>query len=116
MPHGISNKPLEKFLTNVPWTAVIKKAEHAAQGTRLWPANKNKDAESNFRLDKGADLGDGKFEVILQANKGAEDLSVKKAARKDSHQIIAKAAADPKNDAAGDQTKNELKGDFKARW
>jgi hypothetical protein len=40
MPHGISKKALEKFLTAVPWDKVVKKAENAEQGTRLWPTNK----------------------------------------------------------------------------
>jgi hypothetical protein len=65
MPHGISKKALEKFLTTIPWDKVVKKAENTEQGTRLWPTNKSKDAILNFRIDKGANLGDRKSEVIL---------------------------------------------------
>jgi hypothetical protein len=115
MPHGISKKALEKFLTAVPWDKVVKKAEHAEQGTRLWPTNKSKDAVLNFRIDKGANLGDRKSEVILQANKDAQDKSVKKAAQKDSHQIIAKAIADAQNDAKGDSAREQIEEDFENR-
>ena len=65
MPHGISKKALEKFLIAVPWDKVVRKVEHAEQGTRLWPTNKSKDADLNFRINKGANLGDRKSEVIL---------------------------------------------------
>jgi hypothetical protein len=115
MPHGISKKALEKFLTAVPWDKVVKKAEHAEQGTRIWPSNRSKDADLNFRLDKGADLGNRKSEVILQANKDAKDKSVKKAAQKDSHQVVAKAIADAQNDAKGDATREQIEDDFENR-
>jgi hypothetical protein len=65
MPHSISKKVLEKFLIAIPWDKVVRKAEHAEQGTRLWPTNKSKDADLNFRINKGANLGDRKSEVIL---------------------------------------------------
>jgi hypothetical protein len=77
MPYGISNKALEKFLKAVLWDEVVKKAEHAEKGTRLWPTNKSKEAD---RLERGSDLGDRKSEVILQPNIDAKDQSVKKAA------------------------------------
>jgi hypothetical protein len=115
MPHGISNKALEKFLKAVPWDKVVKKAEHAEQGTRLWPTNMSKDADLNFRLDKGSNIGNGKAEVVLQANNNATDKSVKKAAQKDSHQIIAKAIADAQNDAKGEMTKEQIEKDFENR-
>ena len=115
MPHGISKKALEKFITAVPWDRVVKKAEHAEQGTRLWPTNKSKDADLNFRIDKGANLGDKKSELILQANKDAKDKSVKKAAQKDSHQIIAKAIADTQNDTKGESAKEQIEQDFEDR-
>ena len=78
MPHGISKKALEKFLTAVPWDKVVKKAENAEQGTRLWPTNKSKDADANFRIDKGLNLSDGTSEMILQVNRDAKDPSVKR--------------------------------------
>lgn len=115
MPHNISKKVLEKFVAVVPWDKVVKKAEHAEKGTRLWPTSQGKDSDLNFRIDKGSDLGDRKSEVILQANKNAKDSSVKKAAQKDSHQIIAKAIADAQNDAKGDSAKEQIAVDFGKR-
>lgn len=115
MPHGISNRALDKFLKAVPWDKVVKKAEHAEQGTRLWPTNMSKDAELNFRLDKGSNVGEGRAEVILQANKNAKDQSVKKAAQKDSHQIVAKAIADVQYDAKGEMTREQIEQDFETR-
>jgi hypothetical protein len=115
MPHGISKKALEKFLAVVPWDKVVKKAEHAEQGTRIWPTNKSKDADLNFRIDKGANLGDSKSQVILQANEDAQDKGVKKAAQKDSHQIIAQAIVDAKNDEKGESAKEQIEEDFVKR-
>jgi len=46
----------------------VKKAEHAEQGTRLWPTNMSKDADLNFRFDKGLYISNGKAKVVLQAN------------------------------------------------
>lgn len=115
MPHGISSKALEKFIKAVPWEKVVKKAEHAEQGTRLWPTNMSKDADLNFRIDKGSNIGGRRAEVILQANKNAKDKSVEKAARKDSHQIVAKAIADAQNDVKGDMTREQIEQDFETR-
>ena len=53
--------------------------------------------------------------MILQANKDTKDKSVKKAAQKDSHQIVAKAIADTQNDAKGDSTREQIKDDFENR-
>ncbi|KAG9228228.1 hypothetical protein BJ875DRAFT_412980 [Amylocarpus encephaloides] len=115
MPHGISKKALEKFVTAVPWDKVVKKAEHAEKGTRIWPTNRSKDADLNFRIDKGANLGNGTSEVILQANRDAKDKSVKKAAQKDSHQIVAKAITNAQNDAKGDSAREQIEEDFENR-
>ncbi len=115
MPYGISKKALEKFLAAVTQDKVVKKAEHAEQRTRLWTTNKSKDADLNFRIDKGANLGDRKSEVILQANKDAKEKSTKKAAQKDSHQIVAKAIANAQNNAKGDWAKEQIKEDFENR-
>jgi hypothetical protein len=113
--HGISGKDLQKFLARVPWDKVAKKAEHAPEGTRVWPTNKSKDAENNFRLDAGRKLGDRKAEVVLQANLNAAAQSVKKAAQQDSHQIIAKAITDAQNDANGESAREQIEEDFESR-
>jgi hypothetical protein len=60
-------------------------------------------------------LGSGKSEVILQANKDAKDKSVKKAAQKDSHQIIAKAISDAQNNSEGDSAREQFEQDFESR-
>ncbi|ELR06646.1 hypothetical protein VC83_05297 [Pseudogymnoascus destructans] len=56
---------------------------------RLWPSNYADDKKKNMRLDAGSQVGD-KYEVIVQPNKGADNVSVKKAAEANSHQILAK--------------------------
>lgn len=53
--------------------------------------------------------------MIFQANKEAQDKSVKKAAQSDSHQIVAKAIADAQNDARGDWAKEQIEDDFENR-
>lgn len=41
--------------------------------------------QKNFRVDKGATISDDQIEIILQANKDAENPEVKKAAQKNRH-------------------------------
>ena len=106
MPHSVSIKTLEKFLEIAPWRKIVKKAENAEKGTRIWPTDRNKDDKLNFRVDKGALVGE-KYQLILRANKNAEDKSVRKAAQEDSHQILATGFVDPKNDA---ERKSAIKG------
>lgn len=116
MPHGISIGPFQKFVKEVVcWPTAIKKGEHTSPGNRIEPTNKSKDALNNFRIDTGRSLEEGKYEMILQANKNAEYASVKKAAQADSPQIVAKAIADPKDDPHGEKAKEELEKDFHRR-
>lgn len=53
-------------------------------------------------------------EVILQANRNAEDPEVKKAAQKDSHAILGKVLVDPKKPDA-EEAKESLIASFKER-
>ena len=97
---GIGSKTVKTFLGKVPWAKVIEKAGGAKdRGDRLWPSkNSRNDTSLNFRLDKGsADSKTGEVELILQANKGAEDPEVKKAAQKDSDAILGKVFVDPRS-------------------
>lgn len=111
---SISSKVVKKFASAVPWSNVTKKAENATKGQRLWPSNTTKNNQKyNFRLDKGADLPDGKYEVVFQANKEAEDKKVREAASKDSHAILCKIALDPKTDPQGDSAAEDLLSAFK---
>jgi hypothetical protein len=111
---SISSKVVKKFASAVPWANVARKVENATKGQRLWPSNTTKNnAKYNFRLDKGADLPDGTYEVILQANKEAEDKKVRDAANKDSHAILCKIALDPKADPEGDSAGDDLTSAFK---
>ncbi|KAB8212979.1 hypothetical protein BDV33DRAFT_185723, partial [Aspergillus novoparasiticus] len=83
---GIGSKSVKTFVAKVPWSKVIEKAGGAKdRGDRLWPSRNSKnDSTLNFRLDKGStDSKTGNIEIILQANKNAEDPEVKKAAQKD---------------------------------
>ena len=112
MPHNISNGTLKKFLDKVRWDKVVEKAANAPKGRRLFPSRTpKKDANYNFRIDKGSEV-DGKSELILQANKNAEDKNVRQAAEEDSHAILGKALADPNNDHDGIKAKEELQKSF----
>ena len=111
MPHDISVKTLHKFLDKVPWAKVLQKARDTPKGNRVFPSQSSKnDASNNFRLDRGSDV-DGNPELVLQANKNAEDKNVKEAAQKDSHAILAKGVVDP----SGSNVKDQILADFKER-
>ncbi|TKA69576.1 hypothetical protein B0A49_08684 [Cryomyces minteri] len=113
MPHDISFKTAKKFLDKVQWDKVVQKASNTPQGQRVFPSRTPKnDAGYNFRIDKGADV-DGKSELILQANKNAEDKKVKEAAQKNSHAILGKALVDPENDKDGQGAKKQLEASFR---
>ncbi|KAH9860429.1 hypothetical protein J1614_011760 [Plenodomus biglobosus] len=111
---SISSKVVTKFAKSVPWSNVTQKAENATKGQRLWPSNTTiNNQKHNFRLDKGANLPGEKYEVILQANKEAEDRKVREAANKNSHAILCKIAVDPKTDPAGSSAADDLLSAFK---
>ncbi|KAJ9211160.1 hypothetical protein DTO166G4_7186 [Paecilomyces variotii] len=93
----ISKKTVRKFLDGVPWTKVYQKAENTERGQRLYPSQ-TLDKKLNFRIDKGAKISDNEHEIIMQANKNADDAEVKKSAQKDSHKILAKCVIDIKNE------------------
>ena len=52
-------------------------------------------------------------EIVLQANKDAENAEVKKAAQKDSHKVWAKCVINP-NDVDAEKAKKDLEESFKA--
>jgi hypothetical protein len=80
MPHDISAKKFQEFLNKVPWNRVGQKAANTPRGHRLFPSRTPRnDTSHNSRIDKGADV-DGKPELIVQANKNAEDKKVREAA------------------------------------
>jgi HJR/Mrr/RecB family endonuclease len=66
-----------------------------------------------FRIDKGATISDSQQELILQANKDAENVQVKKSDQKDSHRILAKCVIDP-NKVDAEKAKVDLEESFKA--
>ena len=110
---AISAKVVDAFAKAVPWAKAIKKAASASRGQRVYPSQTPKnDSKQNFRLDKGSEV-DGKHELILQANKNAEDNGVKEAAAKDSHAILAKVLVDPVNDQDGSTASQDLIAAFK---
>jgi hypothetical protein len=109
----ISKSIFKKFLRQIPLTSVIPKALNADRGQRLWPSKTSKnDKTYNFRVDRGSTLPDGKVELIIQANKNAEDKGVRDSANKDSHRIIAKAALDPVNDPEGTTVEDDALDSF----
>lgn len=111
MPHNISLKVLRTFLAKVPWIRVSAKAETAEKGDRLFPSRTpNNDRKHNFRLDRGSEV-QGKPEIVLQANKNAEDKNVRQAAGKDSHAVLAKVVVGKSEDEMVD----EIETDFDKR-
>lgn len=108
----ISIKTARAFFDGVPWAKVFKKAENTVKGQRLYPSQ-SLDKKKNFRLDKGAKVSDSQQEIILQANKDAENAEVKKAAQKDSHRILAKCVIDP-NNVDAEKAKTDLEESFRA--
>ena len=95
----------------IPWAKIFKKAENTTKGQRLYPSQSH-DKKKNFRLDKGATISDNQQEIILQANKDAENAEVKKEAQKDSHRILAKCIIDP-NNVDAEKAKMGLEASFK---
>lgn len=109
----ISAKVVDAFAKAVPWAKAIKKAASTSRGQRVFPSQLSKhDSKMNFRLDKGSEV-DGLHELILQANKNAEDHGVNEAAAKDSHAILAKIFVDPVNDKEGLTASQDLIAAFK---
>ncbi|KAJ5370007.1 uncharacterized protein N7496_006099 [Penicillium cataractarum] len=108
----ISIKTLRAFTEGIPWAKVFKKAENTTKGQRLYPSQSH-DKKKNFRIDKGATVSDTQQEIILQANKDAEDTEVKKSAQKDSHRILAKCVIDP-NNVDAEKAKLDLEESFRA--
>lgn len=88
-------KTFRQYVGIISWAKVFKKAESTERGQRLWPTG-SQDKKLNFRIDKGAKISDTQHEIIIQANKGADDPEVKKSAQKDSHRILAKCTINPK--------------------
>lgn len=115
MPHDISVKTVRKFVEKVSWAKVAEKAANAEKGQRLFPSRTPKnDSDLNFRIDKGADVG-GKPELVLQANRNAKDKKVKEAAQQDSHQILAKAVVDPKDNTSVQNAGEAMMASFSER-
>jgi hypothetical protein len=109
----ISKSAFKKFLTQIPLDTVIQKAVNAERGQRLWPSQTSKnDAKYNFRADRGSELADGRVEVIIQANKNAENKGVRESAQKDSHRIVAKVAVDPASDPSGSSVEDDALDSF----
>lgn len=94
----IPRKAIIQFVErDINWERVSRKAASSNLGDRLWPSRTSEnDKKSNLRADKGPEI-DGKVKVVIQANKNAEDPSVKAFAAKDSHRTVAEFTIDPKN-------------------
>ncbi|OJJ84755.1 uncharacterized protein ASPGLDRAFT_57702 [Aspergillus glaucus CBS 516.65] len=104
-------KTFRQYVGIIPWAKVFKKAESTERGQRLWPTG-SQDKKLNFRIDKGAKISDTQHEIIIQANKGADDPEVKKSAQKDSHRILAKCTINLKK-GDGEQAKSDLEASFR---
>lgn len=57
----------------------------------------------------------GKFEIVIQANKNAENRSVRDAANKNSHAILAKVVVDPKENPTGEGVAESILDAFKGK-
>lgn len=109
----ISKSAFKKFLAQIPLATVIQKAVNSGRGQRVWPSQTSKnDAKYNFRADRGSELGDGRVELIIQANKNAENKGVRESAQKDSHRIVAKVAVDPVKDPSGSSVEDDALNSF----
>jgi hypothetical protein len=72
------------------------------------------DEKYGFRVDKGPQIDKDEIEVIIQANKGAQNPGVKKAAQKNSHDVVAKYVINIKKiDIL--KANSDLEASFKAR-
>ncbi|KZF25506.1 hypothetical protein L228DRAFT_280744 [Xylona heveae TC161] len=110
---SISKSAFKKFLDQMPFGKVVQKTKNAHRGQRLWPSQTSKnDKKYNFRADKGSKLPDGRQEIIIQANKNADDKGVRESAQKDSHRIVAKVAVDPVKDPQGDSINEDALNSF----
>ncbi|KAF2454105.1 hypothetical protein BDY21DRAFT_291855 [Lineolata rhizophorae] len=95
----ISKSTFKKFLEVMPFSKVVQKTKSTDRDQRLGPSQTSKnDKTYNFRADKGSMLSDGGQEVIIQADKNADNKDVRESAQKDSHRIVAKVAVDPAKD------------------
>jgi len=112
----ISIAVFRKFIKAIPYDKVIKKATTTERGQRIWPSGTHKkDQAYNFRLDKGSNLPDGRQEIIIQANKNAENKGVRQSAQANSHDIVAKVIVDPENDPEGKNIPKDAEESFKER-
>ena len=104
----VSKSIFKKFLAAIPFGEVARKAPTTDRGQRLWPPQTSQnDKKYNLRVDKGSSLPDGREQLIIQANKNAEDQSARKSAQKDSHKIVAMVAIDPQQDLLDEEAINE---------
>ncbi|KAF2434795.1 hypothetical protein EJ08DRAFT_646265 [Tothia fuscella] len=79
----ISKSTFQKFFNQIPLATVIQKAVNSERGQRLWPSRTSRnDSQKNFRLDRGSQLADGRVELIIQANKNAENKGFEKVLRR----------------------------------
>lgn len=108
----ISIKTVRKFIDGIPWAKIYKKSENTTKGQRLYPSQSH-DKSLNFRVDRGATVDKTQPEIILQANKDAENPEVKKSAQKDSHRILAKCVIDPSKEDT-QKAKKDLEDSFRA--
>ena len=90
----LSRKTFRKFINDIPWAKVYNKVANTEKGQRIHPTKSN-DPKSNLRIDKGAKVADDKHELVIQANKNADNAEVKKSAQKDSHRILANCTINP---------------------
>ncbi|KAF2838745.1 hypothetical protein M501DRAFT_1004562 [Patellaria atrata CBS 101060] len=100
----------------MPKSTVIQKAVNTECGRCLWPSQTSKnDQKYNFRADKGSDLPGGKVELIIQANKNAENKGVRENVQQDSHRIVAKVVVDPTNDPSGSSVEDDALNSFEKK-
>lgn len=85
-------------MNRIQWPKVFEKVKAAFRAHRPWDTRTSKkDRDNNYRLDMGV-VKNGLVHVLVQANKEAKDKSVREAATKDGHAVIAEAPIDPAED------------------
>lgn len=102
-------------MNRIQWPKVFEKVKAAFRAHRPWDTRTSKkDRDNNYRLDMGV-VKNGLVHVLVQANKEAKDKSVREAAAKHGHAVIAEAPIDPAEDPDEEKAKESLIADFKKK-
>ncbi|OAX38105.1 hypothetical protein K503DRAFT_866375 [Rhizopogon vinicolor AM-OR11-026] len=86
--------------------SIVNCMKDGKPGDRAWPKDKSRDKAIGMRIDLGDTFLEGgrtKRNLVLQANKDADHVTLKKMAQKDSHAKLAVVAIDIESPPTQDQ-------------